>query len=115
MDASRIRRCRRDLLKQAAAWIVSLGAIPLIARSSPAVAAKVARDIVQYRDEPRNGKVCAGCWAYVPGPNPERGLCRVVEGSISPNGWCMAFSPRRGHTKARIVTQRPSPGRDRAT
>jgi hypothetical protein len=29
---------------------------------------------------------------FVPGPKPDaNGTCKVVDGPISPNGWCVAY------------------------
>lgn len=50
-------------------------------------AAKVSRKAAHYRDRPDNGRHRSGC-AYFIKPHS----CRLVEGSISPNGWCQYYS-----------------------
>ena len=51
--------------------------VPLV-KLSPAEA--------HYQDTPRGGLSCAGCTLFV---KPRS--CKVVEGDISPNGWCRLF------------------------
>jgi hypothetical protein len=40
----------------------------------------------QYQDRPKNGFSCAACALFRP-----PGSCVVVEGEISPHGWCKFF------------------------
>jgi hypothetical protein len=41
----------------------------------------------RYQDHPKGNEICAGCPYFV---LPES--CVVVEGEISPNGWCPMFT-----------------------
>jgi len=50
------------------------------------VPAKMSRAAAQYQDTPRGGLSCVGC-TFFRRPN----ACQVVEGEISPNGWCRLF------------------------
>ncbi|WP_459199382.1 high-potential iron-sulfur protein [Ralstonia pseudosolanacearum] len=52
--------------------------------------------MLHYQDSPKDGKRCADCTAFKPGAEsaPDTGTCKVIGGPVSPNGWCMAFSPR---------------------
>jgi hypothetical protein len=43
----------------------------------------------KYQDHPNKGQRCSQCALF----RPPHG-CKVVTGTISPNGWCVAFSPR---------------------
>lgn len=63
--------------------------MPLIAR-----AAKIAKADVQYQDRPKNGKDCDDCMHFVRGAKGGPSSCKVVEGPISPNGYCLAFTPK---------------------
>jgi hypothetical protein len=98
-DQERLRR--RALLKIGTALAASLAAVPVTGRSAePSTsveprAKKATKALLHYQDQPRNGKVCAGCWAYIAGPLAGEGTCKAIEGEISANGWCMAYSPRR--------------------
>jgi hypothetical protein len=57
------------------------------------VAAKASKADVSYRDAPKEGKSCSACRLFTPSESGQ-GTCAVVEGSVSANGWCMAFSAR---------------------
>ena len=46
------------------------------------------RDINADPDEPYEGRSCAKCVLYV-----GHGECVIVEGEVSPNGWCMQWTP----------------------
>ncbi len=50
---------------------------------------KVDQDTVQYQTTPKDGQKCSICANYV-APN----ACKVVKGTISPEGWCAAFAPK---------------------
>jgi hypothetical protein len=51
--------------------------------------AKLPQDQVSYQSSPKNGKRCADCVNYE-GNNS----CRVVAGTISPDGWCRLWNAR---------------------
>jgi hypothetical protein len=41
------------------------------------------------------GKNCAKCNQYLPPPSAEQcGHCKVLPGSVHPNGYCRAFTPK---------------------
>ena len=57
--------------------------------------AKVSKAQFKYQNTPKNGQKCSGCTFYVPNGNPKaNGACKLVDGSISPNGWCTAWSAK---------------------
>jgi hypothetical protein len=47
---------------------------------------KTSQAAAQYQDHPRGGLSCIGCTFF---RRPRS--CQVVEGEISPNGWCRLF------------------------
>lgn len=94
-----MRLDRRALLRNVGALLASLTTIPIAVWSKAASAAKADKAVLRYQDQPRNGKICADCWAYVAGRNPTVGSCKAIEGPVSANGWCMAFSPKRRRTE----------------
>ena len=49
----------------------------------------VPKPAAHYQDRPNRGRRCAGCRYFRP-PH----FCAVVEGLISPQGWCMYHDPR---------------------
>jgi len=50
---------------------------------------KVEQSVVQYQTSPKDGAQCSGCVNFV-APN----ACKVVSGTISPSGWCVAYAPK---------------------
>lgn len=49
---------------------------------------KMSQEQAQYQDSPKDGQKCAGCRHFI----QTEGACRLVEGSISPNGWCTLWT-----------------------
>jgi len=47
---------------------------------------KMSQTDAAYQDRPKNGLTCAACTLF----RPPRS-CEVVQGDISPNGWCKFF------------------------
>jgi hypothetical protein len=65
-------------------------AVPFVAlASTSAQASKMSQKAVRYQDDPKNGKDCAGCKVF----EPPHG-CKLVEGNISPKGWCMIWQAK---------------------
>jgi hypothetical protein len=63
--------------------------------SGQAQAAKASKGSMRYRDEPNGKEHCSNCMQFIPGETPEAsGECKVVEGSINPNGWCVAYAKK---------------------
>ena len=56
-----------------------------LARSARALE-KIARAEAGYQDTPQGGLSCVGCTFF-----RRPAACQVVEGSISPDGWCRLF------------------------
>lgn len=54
------------------------------AAATPAAPAKTAQAKVHYQTQPKGEKKCAACLHFNAGSN----TCKLVEGQISPNGWC---------------------------
>lgn len=52
---------------------------------------KVAPNLVQYQNAPKNNQKCSGCQHFV-APN----ACKLVSGYISPNGWCGIYAAKEG-------------------
>ncbi|MDP2028062.1 MAG: hypothetical protein Q8K12_00275 [Thiobacillus sp.] len=52
--------------------------------AAPAAPAKVSQASVQYQTQPKDEKKCADCMNFI----AESNSCKLVEGNISPNGWC---------------------------
>jgi secreted PhoX family phosphatase len=76
---------RRKLLGGAAFAAAAAGLMPLRARAQQ----KVAQSAVQYQTSPKNGQQCNSC-SHFKAPSS----CEVVDGSISPNGWCALYTKK---------------------
>jgi hypothetical protein len=50
---------------------------------------KISQAAAKYQDTPKGQQNCAVCVNFQP-PN----ACKFVDGTISPNGWCMLFAPK---------------------
>ncbi len=87
MDSSMYSR--REVLAglSRALLAITLGTLfPSLAKAQPKVDKKTAK----YQSSPKNGQQCSGCAYFQPTKS-----CKLVEGDISPTGWCMLFAPKR--------------------
>ena len=73
---------RRDVLRTGVA--VLTGGM-MVAATARAQDAKIAQELVQYQDQPKDGQRCDGCSQWAP-PN----ACVIVAGTIAPAGGCVA-------------------------
>jgi anaerobic selenocysteine-containing dehydrogenase len=75
---------RRDVLKQ----VLFLGGAACAgALASPnAHAQKVSKAAMKYQDKPNGDQKCSNCMQFEP-----PGSCKVVEGAVSPDGYCIAW------------------------
>ena len=58
--------------------------------AAPAAPVKVSQASVQYQDQPKDGKKCADCMHFI----AESNTCKLVEGTISPSGWCVLWAKK---------------------
>lgn len=89
MSARSALLCRRALL-QYAVRTVSGVAIYCASLRLATAAPKISKTAVAYQDHPDGDKQCAKCAQFQP---PD--ACKMVEGSISPQGSCRIFVPVR--------------------
>lgn len=76
---------RRIVLARAA---LALGAAAVGATATPGAAqTKVSQAVAKYQDQPRGSNRCEIC-VYFQAPS----ACKLVEGNISPNGWCQLWA-----------------------
>jgi hypothetical protein len=76
---------RRELFR---AVFTGLAAVMTTASSLPARAQqKMTKQEAEYQDSPKDIRMCATCTLFEP-PH----ACKVVDGDISPDGWCKAFA-----------------------
>jgi hypothetical protein len=85
---------RRRLLGHAAALPVWF-ALPLFAVPAPVHAGNGNKEDFHYQDHPNGTKRCANCVQFIPpAAGQQLGGCQIVAGTISADGWCMAFTPK---------------------
>jgi hypothetical protein len=81
---------RRTMLRNVAI-VAGLAAVPRAAGHALAQA-KASKASMKYRTHPHDGQSCDTCLQFLPGPKPgANGTCKVVDGAISPKGWCLAY------------------------
>ena len=78
---------RRDILKLGALGLGAIGAISVAGSAQAQVAKKAAQKAVMYQFSPKEGKHCSLC-QHFQAPSS----CRIVEGDIVPDGYCILFS-----------------------
>ncbi|HQU15404.1 MAG: hypothetical protein B7Z66_07595 [Chromatiales bacterium 21-64-14] len=94
-DFHRKKLTRRSLLKSAAFLASAVVAAPLLTTRPAEAGDKVPKSAMQYRNHPNAGHECSTCIQFIPGKSAAaNGTCKVVAGSISPHGWCVAYSPK---------------------
>ncbi len=73
--------------------------VPVVFFSSPAAAAdaaapaggaKLPKKNVQYQTHPQGEKKCSGCINFIAASS----TCKLVEGPINPEGWCILWSKK---------------------
>ena len=84
---------RRRGLAWGGQLLIGVAVASVVGKPQTAHAAKVDKRDFFYQDKPKEGKSCSACRLYSP-TDLGKGQCSVVEGDVSPNGWCMAYSPR---------------------
>ncbi|MDP1644697.1 MAG: hypothetical protein Q8L71_04220 [Thiobacillus sp.] len=58
--------------------------------AAPAANAKVSQASVQYQTQPKGEQKCGGCLHFI----AESNTCKLVEGQISPDGWCILWAQK---------------------
>ncbi len=86
-------KTRRGILR---AGLAAVGAVAAATAAHAAGNVRLAQDKiapaqVQYQTTPKDGQQCDKCVNFV-APN----ACKIVSGTIAPQGWCLAFAPKQG-------------------
>ncbi len=69
-------------------------AAALLAETTTAEA-KGSKAQFKYQSTPKNGQKCSQCSFFVAGSSSTaNGTCKIVDGAISPSGWCTAFAKK---------------------
>ena len=84
----RAKISRRSMLRSAlllAGGTLAAGVIQV----KPAHAQKMTKEATKYQDSPKDGHKCKDC-VYFQAPSG----CAMVEGKVSPDGWCNLFNKK---------------------
>ncbi len=90
------RISRADVLGKLAMAPLAIGALAAL-RNEADAANKSPKKAVKYVDHPVGGKKCDACRFYIAAkhdPMKARGGCQIVQGSISPNGYCVEWAKK---------------------
>lgn len=82
---------KRDTLRNLALTGLGVLAATTASRRAAAQDEKVAQELVQYQNTPKDGQECDMCVNWAP-PN----ACKIVQGQINPKGYCIAYGPKEG-------------------
>lgn len=67
----------------------------LFITQTTAAQAKGSKASFKYQSTPNGGKKCSQCSLFIAASTATaNGTCKVVDGAISPNGWCTAWSKK---------------------
>ena len=77
------RTTRRQVMR------AGLAAVGAVVAASTEAQEKIAQAMVQYQPTPKDGNKCSTCVNF-----EAPASCKIVAGSISPNGWCIAYAPK---------------------
>ena len=77
-------------------FLGSVIVLPLLAGALTSAAAadssKASKDSMHYQTSPNGSMQCSGCKFFIQGQDAKSdGSCKIVDGAISPNGYCMAY------------------------
>jgi High potential iron-sulfur protein len=92
-----MNKSSRDITRRAfvANAIVLPALAGLLLAETTVAEAKGSQAQFKYQSTPKNGQKCSQCTFFIPGkPTTRDGTCKIVDGSISPNGWCISWSKK---------------------
>lgn len=64
-----------------------MAVLGLVSFSVSPLEAKLTRKQIKYQDTPNFGRKCVDCLHFI----PKTSECKIVEGTINPNGWCTVY------------------------
>ena len=91
-----LNESRRTLIRNGIT-VAAVGAVAatglLKTRPARAQAAKASQAVAMYQATPHGKDQCDNCIHFIPGKTPTaNGTCKVVDGVISPKGWCVMYA-----------------------
>ncbi len=81
-------KTRRTILR---AGLTTIGGVAVVAARANQQTAqtKIEQKVVQYQETPKGEQKCSTCVNF-----DAPAACKIVEGTINLNGWCIAFAPK---------------------
>jgi len=92
MNANDSKLTRRHAVVLGTRWLFAGSAGSVVAIDT--MAGKASKADFYYQEKPKDGKSCANCKLFIASTESGKGSCALVDGEVSPVGWCMAYSPR---------------------
>jgi len=80
---------RRAALKQMSFLACTVPITIAVLTSSSGAQGKASKAAASYQDSPKGSQQCSGCINFIP-PN----TCKVVDGEVSPHGWCSLWTSK---------------------
>jgi hypothetical protein len=77
---------RRSALRHAAGLAAAALAVALVPARQASAQQKASQQAMKYQDHPDGAKKCSDCLQF-----EAPSSCKVVAGTISPNGYCIAW------------------------
>jgi len=81
---------RRMFIEGSAALLAAVAVSAIAARDARA-GKKTSKKLARYQTTPKGNRKCANCTFF----EPAKKSCKVVEGEISPEGWCVRFVKKK--------------------
>jgi hypothetical protein len=89
-DDRKDNRCiSRRVVLQGARLAMAAGVAAQASSCAGIIGPKLSKEDAKYQDMPKGQQSCAGC-VHFESPNS----CSVVQGKISPSGWCQRYSAK---------------------
>jgi hypothetical protein len=81
--------------REALTGLIVLPALAAFIPKNALAADKGTKQQLGYQSTPHGTQRCANCMVFHPGKTPTAmGTCDLVQGAISPNGWCRVFQAK---------------------
>ncbi len=91
-----INESRRALIRNGIT-IAAVGAVAAtgLLKTTPvrAQSSKASQAVAMYQPTPHGADQCDNCIHFIPGKTAkDPGTCKVVEGDVAPEGWCVMYA-----------------------
>jgi hypothetical protein len=74
---------------------IALPAFAAAAAAARADSSKASQSAMHYQSSPNGNMRCSGCRFFIPASDASAsGTCQIVDGAISPNGYCMGYAAK---------------------